>query len=131
MRCYTLMFDCGEGSWVSRVHGALQEPLLLSMYCSSMQLYLAQYEGFPLQLSRSSCQPVPLKHLLSLADQDIKQQWEQLELGYPPNVGSKQLRQVGPTTIYPSTCLSVYLSIYLSIYLSTTWALLGVLSGRL
>lgn len=58
------------------------------------QLYLARYEHLPLQLSRSSCQPVPLQELLSMADAQLAQQWQQLELGYPPNIGSLQLRQV-------------------------------------
>lgn len=59
-----------------------------------MQLYLACYEHLPLQLSRSSCQPLPLQQLLALADGELQQQWQQLELGYPPNIGSLQLRQV-------------------------------------
>jgi hypothetical protein len=59
-----------------------------------LQLYLAQYEHLPLQLSRSSCQPLAVQELLALADSGLQQQWQQLELGYPPNVGSLQLRQV-------------------------------------
>jgi hypothetical protein len=59
-----------------------------------LQLYLAKYEHLPLQLSRSSCQPLALQQLLALADSQMQQQWQQLELGYPPNIGSLQLRQV-------------------------------------
>ncbi len=59
-----------------------------------VQLYLAQYEHLPLQLSRSSCQPLGLQQLLSMADADMAAQWQQLELGYPPNIGSLQLRKV-------------------------------------
>jgi hypothetical protein len=60
-----------------------------------LQLHLAKYEHLPLQLSRSSCQPLALQQLLALADSPLQQQWQQLELGYPPNIGSLQLRQVG------------------------------------
>jgi hypothetical protein len=59
-----------------------------------LQLYLANYEHLPMQLSRSSCQPLALQQLLALADSPLQQQWQQLELGYPPNIGSLQLRQV-------------------------------------
>eukprot|EP00775_Hariotina_reticulata_P004684 gene4684-4937_t len=58
-----------------------------------LELYLARYEHLPLQLSRSSCQPVQLQYLLSLADTELSQQWQHLALGYPPNIGSLKLRQ--------------------------------------
>eukprot|EP00878_Enallax_costatus_P002278 GHUV01002453.1.p1 GENE.GHUV01002453.1~~GHUV01002453.1.p1 ORF type:complete len:631 (+),score=181.76 GHUV01002453.1:553-2445(+) len=58
-----------------------------------LELYLARYEHLPLQLSRSSCQPMKLRDLLALADPELQQQWQELELNYPPNIGSLQLRQ--------------------------------------
>lgn len=58
------------------------------------QLYLAQYEHLPLQLSRSSCQPLGLRELLALADEQLAAQWRDLQLGYPPNAGSLQYREV-------------------------------------
>ncbi|KAF6265518.1 pyridoxal phosphate-dependent transferase [Scenedesmus sp. NREL 46B-D3] len=67
-----------------------------------LELYLARYEHLPLQLSRSSCQPVGLQALLAMADGDLQQQWQQLTLGYPPNVGSLRLRQE-VALLYPGT----------------------------
>jgi hypothetical protein len=67
---------------------------MCACFIAVLQLYLARYEHLPLQLSRSSCQPLSLQELLGLADSEMQQQWQQLVLGYPPNVGSLQLRQV-------------------------------------
>lgn len=67
-----------------------------------LELYLARYEHLPLQLSRSSCQPLPLKDLLAMSDDRLAQQWHDLELGYPPNIGSLQLRQE-VSSHYPGT----------------------------
>lgn len=73
----------------------ISEPQPESIMLYFLQLYLARYEQLPLQLSRSSCQPLKLHDLLALADPTLQEQWRELELSYPPNSGSLQLRQVG------------------------------------
>lgn len=88
---------------------AVHRMLPVKLLPFKLELYLARYEHLPLQLSRSSCQPLPLQQLLAMADAEMQQQWQQLELGYPPNIGSLQLRQE-VSLHYPGTSAEHVLS---------------------
>ncbi|WIA22777.1 hypothetical protein OEZ86_009731 [Tetradesmus obliquus] len=89
----SMMMSAGQRSVLAAPQPQPRGMLPVKLPPFKLELYLACYEHLPLQLSRSSCQPLPLQQLLALADGELQQQWQQLELGYPPNIGSLQLRQ--------------------------------------
>jgi len=68
---------------------------------------IEQYDGWHVPtaapgLSDSDCEPLKMAELLSMADEDCKQQWEELCLGYPPRVyGDVRLRQEIMRLLYP------------------------------
>ena len=57
-----------------------------------VEQYAGWFDGSD-SLSSSECQPMTMRELLSMADDDSRRQWIELSLGYPAfNTGSKFLR---------------------------------------
>lgn len=59
-----------------------------------LERYFAKYEfTAPYLLSPSDCEPLSLKELLSMGDEDSLRQWENLWLGYTESQGHPALRE--------------------------------------
>lgn len=59
-----------------------------------LERYFAQYEfSAPFLLSCSDCEPLTLKELLTMADDELLYLWENLQLGYTESRGNPLLRQ--------------------------------------
>ena len=58
------------------------------------------------QLAASDCEPLSLSALLALADDECRQKWDNLSLGYPPSRGDELLLAEIAGGLYAASGLS-------------------------